>query len=120
MMEKIGDPEFITIELGSRTLKKAIYNLDEDILQLELHNKHLREDVKRLEKLVSDQLNATMRAQQASMAATLAACIGAPDLTSLGTVGATVLVKIRNMNDIKEVHAYIKEIIDKEKKVPKK
>jgi len=111
----IGDQEYIPIEIGSRTLKKAIYNLDEDLVRLENDNAYFKKENKRLEKLVSDQLHATMQAQQASMAATLAACISTPDLTSLGTVGATVLVRIKEMDNIEDVHKYISEIINKEK-----
>lgn len=112
----IGEPEYYPIEIGSNTLKKAFANLDEDIIDLELRNKSLINTNKELEKKLHDQLSATMNAQQASIAATLAACLGAPDLTSMGTVGATVLIRIKEMTDIKQVHAYIQEIIENEKK----
>ena len=49
------------------------------------------------------------------MVSTLLACIGTPPVESLGTVGATLLARIRDMKTIEEVHEFINETFDEMK-----
>jgi len=119
MTGKIGDPYYENIEIASRTLKKAFFNLDDDILRLELYIKELEKKNKDLEDKLHKSIMDTFNAQQANMAATLKACLGAPKLSDLGTVGSTVLIKIMHMETIDEIKAYVNEIVEESKKEEK-
>jgi len=91
----------------SETMKEFIYNLDGELSYMEKRIKKQDKKIKQLEKEAMEHLDKTLKDSWASVGNTLNAIISTPKLDSLS---ATVLSKIKNMNDLSEIHEYIDKV----------
>ena len=103
---------FIPVEVQSRIMANWFYGLDSQIVNLESKLNHYKKEEEKYRELYYKEVNRAHQASFANMANTLLACIGTPKASSLGTVGATMLARIRNMQTIEEVHKYINETFE--------
>ena len=103
------------IILRSRGLNNALLDLDDYILSLEENVEGLIKERDELRKEIGDKISQDFKDSQQMMVSTLLACIGTPPVESLGTVGATLLARIRDMKTIEEVHEFINETFDEMK-----
>ena len=111
------------VKLKSKTLLSAIYqiadriqDMEDEIINLRVENEKLKNEAF---KRTSDDLQNSFK----MMGQTFLACIDVPeDLSSIGTVGATLIARIRDMQTIDEVKEFINKIAKQPvtKKEPKK
>jgi len=102
--------------IRSETLFNALESLDGDILRLEADvtywNKLWKERDAAYNKLLDEQI----RSGQQNMANILAATLNtAPSLNIIGPAGAIVLLKIKEMETIEQVKAYLDSILEASK-----
>ena len=99
------------MEFESRTLAKVFSQLDYELYDMEMIIVEQKKEIERLQKNNSEYLCASLAQSQKMMAQNLLACIDVPsDISSIGTVGATILSRINDMHTIEEVKEYIKTI----------
>jgi len=97
----------------SRTLNKFLYNLDDKLIFMEETIKEQDIEIKRLKKIESDYISKGVQESQNMMINTLSAILSTPELDP---ISATVIYKISNMGNVKDIHKYINKIIYKEGK----
>lgn len=96
-----------------RDLDSAIFRMEKDIDEL---GALLREKDDQIRRLQTQSLLRSNDEFSTMITGGLMACIGQPDLNAMTPAAVTMLVRIRNMKTIDEVHAYVDEFIDKNKK----
>lgn len=96
--------------MKSSILHNALENLDQDIFELEIENERLKAKVQELHKQICSNIDKQLKEGQNIMSQTFLAILDIPEISSLGTVGVTVVAKIRDMKTIEEVHNYIDKI----------
>jgi len=113
MEEKEGSERFYEeINIASPFLRKIIYQVDDFLCEQEEHIKELKDKVRTLREEQSKRLDRDLKESQEISANILRACLGIPSVSSIGPVGATIIAKIRDMQTIKEVKTYIKQIVE--------
>jgi len=95
----------------SKTLQNALYSLDDHIGDMEYTIEKQQEKIKELQNKLFKEYNKSIENGNKMMANTLLAAIGIPeDISTIGSVGATVMMNIYDMKDMKEVRSYIDKI----------
>jgi hypothetical protein len=97
-------------EIKSRTLSKFLINLDYDLEELEYTIDQQAQRIKQIEKENMDYLNKSIKDSWDVAGNTLNAILSTP---KLDTVSASILNRIRDMNNIFEVHEYIDRVFNK-------
>jgi len=102
-----------SIPIRSSTLRNAIIDLDDTIMELEFRlEKALKEKEEWKEKYWKE-IDERLKEGNSMMAQTLNAIIGVPGKEGISPVMATTLVKLKQMKTIEEVHNHINEISKK-------
>lgn len=111
-------PQQFVIEVKSKTLDRFMRNLDnhltgmeETIDALEVDRDKWRGDFMALQ-------HQQLEAGNKMIANSLLACIDTPPLDAFSPASAIVICKIREMNNIQQVHEYIDTIKEKIKPIP--
>lgn len=84
--------------------------MDLEIIDLEESNKALILQNKKLNQEICSKVDKQLKEGSDMMTNTLKAILSVPDLNSLGPIGATILVKLRDMKNIEDVHNHIDKI----------
>lgn len=109
--------EYQNVELRSRTLLTLLTNIDTEMYCLEQDIAELQDENTKLRREIGENLNAKLKLQQRELAETLMACLDVPENPSMmGTVGATLLARIRDMKSMDDVKAFIDRIGEQTKK----
>ena len=99
------------MNIQSTLLKSILERLDAALFAREEYIKELEEEIERLQKERAQWLNEEIKAGHDRMGQTLRAVLGSPTAEGLGPVGVTVMMKIKDMQTIEEVHGYIEQIV---------
>ena len=106
------------IELQSTFLQNLIYNLDDHLCNQNRRIIELEEELEKAQKIISKRMDDDLNNSMNMMGNVLSAMVSTPSVSSLGPVGATVISKIRDMKNIKQVKTYIEQIVkDNEKEL---
>ncbi len=105
------------IKLYSRTVSNILFDLDGQCESMEKYIRKLEKENEELNKQISKRVFEDMDAGQKMIGETLKAILSVPDdMSSLGTVGATVVRKIYDMKTIEQVKSYCEELFSKGRK----
>jgi uncharacterized coiled-coil protein SlyX len=119
-IEKYKMLDYFPLEIRSGFLQSIIHRVDEHLVEQEMIIEGQDEKIKELNKELGDRLDKDLKDSQLMIANVLSACVGTPSINSIGLVGATVIAKIRDMDNIKEVKDYIEQIVkDNEQELEK-
>jgi len=101
-------------DIKSRTLSKFLINLDYDLEEMEYTIEQQAQRIKELEKENMKYLNKSIKDSWDMVGNTLNAILSTP---KLDTVSASILNKIRDMNDVETIHKYIDDVFKNNREV---
>jgi len=101
-------------DIKSRTLSKFLINLDYDLEEMEYTIEQQSQRIKELEKENMKYLNKSIKDGWDVVGNTLNAILSTP---KLDTVSASILNRIRDMNDVETIHKYIDDVFKNNREV---
>ena len=100
----------------SRALSKCFLILDSDIQDLEYEIERLNKENRKMHEQICESLDRQTKEGMSMMTNTLKAILDVPETESLGTVGVSILVKLREMKTVEAIHEHIDKIFKQTKK----
>lgn len=97
----------------SNGMSQFLYGMDGKFFRLEEEVKFLKEENKKLNNELCENVNRQLKEGQDTMGNALLAMLAPPSIDVMNPAGAIILMKIREMKSIKEVHQYIDSIKEK-------
>lgn len=102
-----NQPQFRSDTL--RSLDLTLHEMEQDIDSLIQQRDELKEEVHRLQ---MESYAKSTEEFNTMIAGGMMACLGQPSIKSMSPAAVTMLSRIRSMETIEEVHAYVKEFME--------